>query len=612
MRLGILLVFLFNAYLTTANVPDCEVIEYMTDLEVVNGKKLVHMSHLIQVNNRDGEQFNPIYIHFNQNWNLSDVRVRIETVDGKTIRVIKTKDMEEESAISNFSFYEDDLVKKIRVTHNRYPYRIRYEYKRRVDDFLTIARWDPYMRSTVPTRYSRLSVKIPADYSVQIFEQNTEHTTAVLPDGKKLFTWEARDIGKFKKETFSPHLNDVTPYVQIVPEDFRYGVKGNQSTWQSFGNWVYRLNEGRIDLPSNEQEKIDRMVEGIDNDLEKIRILYHNLQDHTRYINVSIDIGGLQTYPSSYVCKTGYGDCKALSNYLVAQLKYLGIPAYYTLVNAGKKPPCFKKEFPSNQFNHVIVSVPIDNDTLWLECTNNNAPFGYISDFIQNRPALLIDEDSSKLVAVPALQKKLVTENRTYTLLSSAHSIPMATLQSELRGDGFEFSRYITQDIEVRERNKYIENYLKIPEADLISWSVEDSHRDSSSVVMSASFKASRFFSQMGNMTMVLPPSIHMPDMEEPEERKWPVQIYTPYHQIDTMKLTFSSRAVIESTPSDTLLHTSIGTYSRKVKFGKGNLLLIREFDIPIQKVELSEYIEFYDFIQDVEKLEQEKILYKN
>ncbi|MEN8157861.1 MAG: hypothetical protein ABFS10_13000, partial [Bacteroidota bacterium] len=86
MRITILLLLLSISSLIKAKEPDCEVISYVTNISVENGKKRLRRSHLIQVNNRDGELFNPISIHFRPGVSLSDVKAQIETVDGKIIR----------------------------------------------------------------------------------------------------------------------------------------------------------------------------------------------------------------------------------------------------------------------------------------------------------------------------------------------------------------------------------------------------------------------------------------------------------------------------------------------------------------------------------------------
>lgn len=607
----LLALLLFGMQLLAAE-PDCKVINHHTSIKVADGTSIVHHSNLIQVNNPDGEFFNPLYILYNKKEPIFDLKVQIETIDGKRVRLIKHKDIEEESAISSGSFYEDDMVKKIPLTHNVYPYRIRYEYKKKIHEFLTIARWNPYLRSSLPTENSILTVNIPQSLPVKIFEQKIKHSETKLKDGSKQLTWVVTDSEKFKYEKFSPNINDVVPFVHVVPKEFFYGVEGMQYSWESFGNWVYRLNEGRDELPESEKVKIDRLTIGAESDLEKIRILYHNLQDQTRYINVSIDIGGLQSYPASHVCRTGYGDCKALSNFLVSQLKYLGIPAFYTLVYAGARPPLFRQDFPSNQFNHVFVSVPMESDTLYLECTNGNTPFGYISDFTQNRYGLQIDEQQSKLIKIPAQEYSNVTVSRKYVLKTPGHSIPVTEVSARLSGDDFEQARYSIKAVETKERGKYMEYFLDARESDILSCHIDDKNRDSSFVILTASYKSEKYFSKMGNMTLVSPPRITFPEMEDPDKRQWPVKVYAPYCRLDTLYVGLPPNAEIKALPSDTLVSCIHGKYHRQILIENKGISLIREFELPIQYSELTEYEEFYQFIKSVKIFEEEKILYKN
>src|SRR5438105_11830585 len=84
---------------------------------------------------------------------------------------------------------------------------------------------------------------------------------------------------------------------------------------------------------------------------------------------------------------------------MVALLDEAGIKANYVLIRGGDDEEDIITDFPSNQFNHATVCVPFAKDTLWLECTSQTSPAGYIGDFTGNRHALMIDEKGGHIVA---------------------------------------------------------------------------------------------------------------------------------------------------------------------------------------------------------------------
>ena len=129
--------------------------------------------------------------------------------------------------------------------------------------------------------------------------------------------------------------------------------------------------------------------------------VYSHMQAKTRYVSIQLGIGGFQSLPASLVDEKGYGDCKALTTYMKSMLDSKGINSNYILVRAGSDVPDVKKEFPSNQFNHVFLGIPTEQDTILIECTSQASPVDYIGTFTDDRNVLWVEKGGSKIIRTP-------------------------------------------------------------------------------------------------------------------------------------------------------------------------------------------------------------------
>jgi hypothetical protein len=272
---------------------------------------------------------------------------------------------------------------------------------------------------------------VPKSFPIKNYTHNVPLFKTDTLENSIRYIWESDYLKPVTNEIYSDTKTSNIPYVVVAPIRFVYGVEGSCENWGTFGNWVYRLIKDLDVLPVDEKEKVAQLTSGLKDRKQIVKVLYHYLQDHTRYINVTMDIGGLKPYPASYVALNKYGDCKALSNYMKALLKQAGITSYYTIVYRGNDPYEVQKDFPGPQyFNHVILTVPMDKDTLWLENTNNIGPFETISTDIQGREALLVDEHNSKIIRIPALNKKNVAKCWKFDITINEAAFLLTTLSS--------------------------------------------------------------------------------------------------------------------------------------------------------------------------------------
>jgi hypothetical protein len=196
--------------------------------------------------------------------------------------------------------------------------------------------------------------------------------------------------------------------VHLAPEKFMLdNAAGEMSTWAAFGEWYRKLNLSRRELSETTRGFLDSVRALYPDDRAGLaKALYKHMQSRMRYISIQLGIGGFQAISALEVERSGYGDCKGLTNYFAALLDYCQIPSNHVLINAGDDVPDLIPDFPSNQFNHVFLAVPLARDTLWFESTSQNAPAAYTGTFTDDRFALWIDSKRSQLIRMPALTER--------------------------------------------------------------------------------------------------------------------------------------------------------------------------------------------------------------
>jgi hypothetical protein len=180
-----------------------------------------------------------------------------------------------------------------------------------------------------------------------------------------------------------------------------YGLEGDLSSWKSFGLWRNSLYKDLDVLPEDRRQFFSQLVKDIPDENGKIRRIYNYMQENFRYVSIQLGIGGWKPFPADFTDKKKYGDCKALSNYMKAALKSVGIKSYVAIINAEYNREAVDPDFPCNNFNHVILCVPGQKDSVWLECTSSTTEFNELGTFTENRNALLVTEEGGVLVPTP-------------------------------------------------------------------------------------------------------------------------------------------------------------------------------------------------------------------
>lgn len=363
---------------------------------------------------------------------LTDFNGQVTDGAGKVIRKFKKGELQRSDLSSGFA--DDFYSLWLNYTPPSYPITIEFNWvsEGRNGNFGFPA-FAPVEAYNTQVEHASYVLTAPAEMACRYLCRNTaaQVTQSTSSDGRIRYEAHMDNLPAIDSEPYSPPARETLPQILWAPGKFEFhGLVGDMSTWQSLGAWNQSLRTGRLELSPEFKAQLHKMTDTCANDRSKVEVIYNYLAQTTRYVSIQLGIGGWQPFPASEVCRTGFGDCKGLTNYLCAMLQEVGIPANYVVIKSGQHH--FVTEFPSNQFNHVIAQVPLPNDTLWLECTASAfVPLGYVHEDIAGNDALLIDDNGGHLVKLPAYTpEQNVSYNKAHVALKDDGS---ASVDVDLR-----------------------------------------------------------------------------------------------------------------------------------------------------------------------------------
>lgn len=204
-----------------------------------------------------------------------------------------------------------------------------------------------------PTLNKVYSVSVPENKPVQYeFYQGECRSSVRKVAGRKLFTFSASMVKPFATERNMVSLYDVAPKLML----------SSTEKWQDKSLWFYNVNEdyGSFEPLPEAQKKVDELLKGIDDNMEKISILTHWVADNMRYSGIPMGKGEGYTLHNTKMNFTDRcGVCKDKAALLISMLRMAGFKAYPAMTMAGSRI----ETIPADHFNHCVVVVKLEDGT---------------------------------------------------------------------------------------------------------------------------------------------------------------------------------------------------------------------------------------------------------
>ena len=564
---------------------------------------------VLTILNQNGASGATRYEFENEFEKVKSIKGTLYDGEGKQVKESRKQDVQDYESFTDYEF-QNARTKMLQMEYGQYPYTVEFRVRKtikgffRIDDFVVQRLGESVLKST-------FSVVAPSEYS---FHWKGVHSdvkpTIQESGGTKTTTWKFANLPAVPDEPYHPYFNEEYASIKVAPVRISIdGREGDFSDWKQMGAFFYDLNRGRDLLSAEMQAKVLELVKDKKTTREKIDAIYRYLEQNHRYVSIQIGIGGWQTLDAAFVEKKKYGDCKALTNYMQSMLKVAGIESYMANIFAGDTGvPEWYDEVPIPYANHVILYVP--GEDLWLECTSNTVPSGYLGDFTAGRKALLLTPQGGKVVNTPTQTTAENVKNSRISIGLDETGVANVSGNVLYTGDLHEPYRQLIAQKKQPDIEKLFVDHAEFPIAQLLALKIESSESAPQANV-NYNVKINNLVTKSGKR-MFVPVSKVNPfkrTLPANDKRMLDLQLRDVYAWKDTVDIQLPPGFSLENMPAAKHLQSEFGLFDLQAVQQENRVRIIRHIEVQPVSVPAARYNEVRQFYQEMLKADGAQIV---
>ncbi|NNE30868.1 MAG: DUF3857 domain-containing protein [Winogradskyella sp.] len=565
---------------------------------------------IVTVFNKYGENRVNAIERYDGNKKIIAINARVFNEFGKEIRKFKERDFVDVSAVSDFSIYEDDRIKYMDYTPLKYPYTVEYTSEVTTSTTAFFPDWTPIDSYFVGIEHSEYQIINTLGVELKTKKKNFQDFNIEEVSTNHFI---AKNIEGLKYEVYTPDLFEIVPRFKVALKRFNMmGVDGYNDDWKTFGKWMYdKLLINTDIIPQSTIDKVKDLTVGVDDKVERAKIVYNFMQERTRYISIQVGIGGWKPMLANDVDRLGYGDCKGLTNYTKALLEAVDVPSYYTVVYGGSGIRSLDADFSSIQGNHVILCVPNEEERIFLECTSQTNPFGFTAGFTDDRDVLLVKPEGGEIVHTKIYEADDSVQNTIAKVVLDDNGGIDAEVSIETTGFQYNLHKGIENKTERDQQLHYKDYWDNINNISIDAIKIEN---DKDRVVYKESVELScnNYASKAGNR-LILQPNLFSKVSNLPPRypsRNLDFKIDRAFKDVDEFIIEYPATLKVEAMSTGEELTTKFGSYQFKIEVLGGNKIkYTRTYMLNKGHYEKSDYEAFRTFSKKIVKNDKTKIV---
>lgn len=558
------------------------------------------------------------HLNFNELYDKSTKikRMQVTQLDaqGKLIKVFKQKDFKDYSLSQGMSI-TDSRVQAFEFRPVQYPVVFIYESEIESRNTAFLPKWQPiqyYSQSILSSTFT-IENSSGINSTPVLYNPNFTKVDKTVQGSKVIYT--VKDFKAVTNESYTPNAKSLLPTVITTLDKVSLeGIKGEFTNWEQLGTWYYsNFVKGTETLNTEVVDKAKELTSGVTEDIAKAKILYEYMQSHTRYISIQLGIGGWKPMLANDVNRLNYGDCKGLSNYYRALLKAVGVESYPVVVHGSSTPVDIREESVCLQGNHMFIAIPLKNGGYqWVECTNNQKPFGFIGGFTDNRKVLVVKEYGSEVVSTKTYSAEESTQVSYNSYLLKPNGDIEATIDIISKGIQFDSRAHMFYANSTDKEKYYKRMFSAFTINQFSTLNVLINSKDIS-LEEKISFIAPKYATKLGNRLVFSLNAWNASNitLTSSKNRKQPLYISSSWKDIDTIEVVVPDGYSVDNLPDNISLVTKYGEYKVTYEAKVNKIYCTRYHSVNGGMYTIEEYDLFKQYREDIIKYDQAKIVLK-
>lgn len=355
----------------------------------------------IVIHDEKGKDLASVSIGSSDYVELKSVKVTVFDGKGKRRGRYKKKHFSKHKSSAYGIIGNDDISYEINLSAvTNLPFTIELEYTQTINSLFFWPNWSP--QTNIPVLSASYTLEVPPGYGFSSFSPSGISNTQ---PSENTYVWNQLAVPPWPDEIAIPPEVYDRYRVFFAPDTFKVDMySGSMSTWQGVADFYESLAQTQYEL---NPESVGDLEFGTATTLkDSISQIYDYVQNATRYVGMELGIHGWKPHSSQWVCENKYGDCKDLATFFISLLKMHGIEAYPVLI-LSRSHGVIYPEFPNSRFNHAIACVPLENDTLWVDCTDDDGRIDIVSRGNQGCNVVVVGGSAPVLKQTPIQEPDL-------------------------------------------------------------------------------------------------------------------------------------------------------------------------------------------------------------